>query len=718
MDLLLAAEGIIYFILALIDLLSHVLPAARSSLSIFKTIDIFVGSTSFIPLLLYTTFLLWLSLREFIPNLPLRHQALPKYLLFAFIPAIIAINEVSSFVGTDIRSLPLNMQNVLVIGFTRSLWLSLSKFSLAIYTSDQVIYFLLAFYRLGKAFLDQRRIESTETDEHHFFNGIGWITVGVKLGAIETIVGFAQGSLFAVPLARRILRLLGRASLIIGVLKGLDTCENFENLTDELRGTSRRSRRISNFRDFVTNPRLSTFRRLSRMSISPARNGPAHEFTPTERKDQRVTVHYANGQAPFLQIRFSALDFPAPAILAEGTRRRSWSGILQSYNNPSNPQLFSAPNISGETLQASQNTLRRPPRAKSAMPSMQMGDISDWEGRPFRGATRPESGQTISDNLSVVRDLALQFPSLPPRVTGRYRGSILGQGYEEDPYPVVGISRETSLKKDDEDQSAEAGASLSISGSIKRKPAPPLLPETPFTSRREARPVSTWGGITTRLAEDHTTPSPLSPTSPWTGTTAYSPRPVVTPAPDDTLLGSATPRKFTPRNLINRASRALSDASVRSAEWFASTRSQLQAQTQLTPASIELYRSGAGPVVQQRLSTDPSAFTEDVVSEGTPGSPVEDDWTYHAQGSGAQLGASRPQRPKLITKVSVGRVPMRTTPTPTHVEFGQGRERVLSSSGSVGDTGDLEVARGARPERRSRLREEYIGPGESFFLTD
>jgi len=102
---------------------------------------------------------------------------------------------------------------------SESLWLSLSQLSLASYTTIQFIFFLLAFYRLGETFHDRQRIEDTHADEHHYFNGIGWITVGIQLGAIESIVGFAMGG-FAVPLSRRILRLMARSTLIIGVLKG------------------------------------------------------------------------------------------------------------------------------------------------------------------------------------------------------------------------------------------------------------------------------------------------------------------------------------------------------------------------------------------------------------------------------------------------------------------------------------------------------------------
>lgn len=70
-----------------------------------------------------------------------------------------------------------------------------------------------------RAFLDQRRIETTSSDDLHPLKGTGWITGGLKLGAIETVVGFAGGG-FGGTLTRRILRMLARAFLCIGVSKG------------------------------------------------------------------------------------------------------------------------------------------------------------------------------------------------------------------------------------------------------------------------------------------------------------------------------------------------------------------------------------------------------------------------------------------------------------------------------------------------------------------
>lgn len=99
------------------------------------------------------------------------------------------------------------------------LWLSLSHSSLTIYAVIQFLFFLLAFSRLSKAFLDQRRIELTHSDEHHYLHGIAWITIGIIISVVETIAGFAEVS-FGLVLARRVLRLIARATFMFGLLKG------------------------------------------------------------------------------------------------------------------------------------------------------------------------------------------------------------------------------------------------------------------------------------------------------------------------------------------------------------------------------------------------------------------------------------------------------------------------------------------------------------------
>lgn len=99
------------------------------------------------------------------------------------------------------------------------LWSFFNSITLALLTAYQAINFCFAFIRLTKIFLNQRRIEMSSTDEAHLFRGTGWITGALKLGAIETVIGFADGN-FGVALTRRILRFLARAFLCIGIVKG------------------------------------------------------------------------------------------------------------------------------------------------------------------------------------------------------------------------------------------------------------------------------------------------------------------------------------------------------------------------------------------------------------------------------------------------------------------------------------------------------------------
>ena len=109
------------------------------------------------------------------------------------------------------------------IGFVnssdQSLWTFFSSLTLALLTTYQAINFVLTFYQLIRALVDKRRIEVMKSDEAHMVRGMGWISLGIKLGAIESVIGFAPSS-FGSAFTRRILRFIGRACLIIGVVKG------------------------------------------------------------------------------------------------------------------------------------------------------------------------------------------------------------------------------------------------------------------------------------------------------------------------------------------------------------------------------------------------------------------------------------------------------------------------------------------------------------------
>jgi hypothetical protein len=113
--------------------------------------------------------------------------------------------------------------SIMAIGFSsdknQAVWTFFSSLTIAILTAYQAINFCLTFYQLIRVFIDQRRIDASQSDEAHLFHGIGWIATGIKLGALESVVGFAPAG-FGGAITRRILRMLGRACLIIGIVKG------------------------------------------------------------------------------------------------------------------------------------------------------------------------------------------------------------------------------------------------------------------------------------------------------------------------------------------------------------------------------------------------------------------------------------------------------------------------------------------------------------------
>ncbi|KAJ6624723.1 hypothetical protein B0H10DRAFT_2005803 [Mycena sp. CBHHK59/15] len=448
--LLLSAEGWSYFALALLELLSHTLPAVRDSVSVFSVVDIILGATSFLPILFYTLFVYLFTRGELIDTLPKRFQRIANVLLVVFIPAIVVLNELSSFVGISRGTLLVGGKQVVAIGFKNSadqqLWTFLTSLTLALLTAFEAINFCFAFYRLIRAFVDQRRIETTSTDSAHLFRGIGWISGGLKLGAVETVIGFAQGG-FGGALTRRIIRFLARAFLIIGVVKGVDEVDDFGEVAKEM---SRPQFRRSRIHQLISNPRLSTFRQLSPAATAfhnttraPAVTSPLSdyrhstggpsmaEFAQLKREvtgstfarppKQRVTVAFEEG-APTLQMRFSGLDIPSPAVIAENVKSRpvssSWVSIAHSsryapstlapsfaFDPPAVPYVY--------------NDFMNERDAQRTQHQRQMSQFST------RSSAYP-------DSLTAVRELASQFPGLPPNPTPISERGEPRSGWAED----------------------------------------------------------------------------------------------------------------------------------------------------------------------------------------------------------------------------------------------------------------------------------------------
>ncbi|KAJ4486781.1 hypothetical protein C8J55DRAFT_508626 [Lentinula edodes] len=555
-------EGWIYFALALLELLSHIIPAVRDDLAVFKVIDIVIGALSSIPLLLYTIFLCFFTCTEFLDGIPQRLQIFGKFMLIILIPVVIVFNEVASFIGITHRIIG----TTVAVGFSnpqnKTLWTIFTDFDLGFITVYQALNFSFAFFRLAKAFLEQQRIESSDTDEALLIKGTGWVTLGIKLGAVESAIGFVPPQ-FGVVLARRILRFLGRALLIIGLLKGLDVSEDFQQVREEIiAGKRERSFRGSRLRPLISDPRLSTFRQLSPGAIQAASDAfrgkdPPRSFSSPSPAPmvpgERVTIHFnaASGQAPTLEMRFSALDIPSPTEIVESVKVRPASEWLSTA--PSRRSSYYANStMTRHTLNLSMPEMPKLPQAP--------GGVSEFK---YASRSRPEQEAIVVHNVfahtrdvsnfstnSGFRDsvnsmshgaggsLSSKFPGIPPRVTKASQMAL------QDSFYIVARSA-SSESKSKENQ----GAGLSISNSFHRKPVPraslilapasidPFVDEdtqigvklpTPLGTTEHAHqmsialstaPTTTKDSLFARPAESSPRPSSYSQFTPTTGQT-------------------------------------------------------------------------------------------------------------------------------------------------------------------------------------------------------
>ncbi|KDR77146.1 hypothetical protein GALMADRAFT_210272 [Galerina marginata CBS 339.88] len=390
--LLITAEGWTYFVLVMVELLSGIVPPLQNNLSLFRALDLGIGVASFVPIFCYSFFLFLFTKGELADTLPSRLQNVATLTLVTFVPAIVIFNEIASFIGVTIRKTPAqNGRNYMIsVGFTsreqEGLWTFFTSLTLALLTVYQAAVFSLAFFRLVQVLLHQRRIENKGSDKAHFLNGIGWISGAAKLGALDTVVGFAGGG-FGISLTRRIFRMLSRAFLCIGIVKGfvkttiffvhpvvnnrtvkfsVDMVEDFQAVRSEI-VNNRQEFRQSRLRQFISNPRLSTFRQLSPTATGfhATTRAPTHavlisdekeklgkslaqsnrqsfltlqaglpgmdHFADVKEKESKklVTVVYKGG-TPKLQMRFSVLNVPSPAKIADKVKNRPQSSWYES----------------------------------------------------------------------------------------------------------------------------------------------------------------------------------------------------------------------------------------------------------------------------------------------------------------------------------------------------------------------------------------------------
>lgn len=328
----LTAEGWIYFSLALLEMISHINPAVRSSPKLFMLFDKILAAGSSIPILFYTLFIFSVMRVDLVNALPSRSRIPIVLFLFLFIPVIITVTEISSFIGVSYELVSSPSPSLVVAGFqndkNRILWEFFMCLGLAILASYQLLNAALPLYRTLSTLMVDRSPEAAASEEIRLLRGIVWITIALTVGAVESVVGFAGGGFWG-ALTRRSLRLLARALLVIGVIKGVDSVEDFELIRREMLG-SKKAQEARRSRLIISNPRHSTFRHLTSTSAIPTTRRTVHGTSDYSQAPllmdrnvapygevepmRRVTIHYVDG-TPRLNLRLSDLFTPPPLLL-------------------------------------------------------------------------------------------------------------------------------------------------------------------------------------------------------------------------------------------------------------------------------------------------------------------------------------------------------------------------------------------------------------------
>ncbi|KAI0265350.1 hypothetical protein BC834DRAFT_182113 [Gloeopeniophorella convolvens] len=481
---ILAAEAPCYLLLAVLDYLGHVVPVFQTSLVAYKSLDIAVGAASFIPILLFTSYLYLFKRKEVFPHFPKRFILVANAFALVVIPVILVTNDIGSFMGITYRMAPEPISHTagkqLAVGsyitsfqFAREF---VTSTSLALMATYEAVTFFVFFLRLASSFWTQRNIEQRAATENEgvLFQGMGWLAIGMKLAAVESVIGFATTS-FGVVLTRRILRMLGRACVIIGVVKGPDRKEDFFIYDNErgnafLSGT--RKLDSSGNQLNISSPQFvdsSMTQRLSRMApirrpiatfVSP---GPV---SPTSLAFGRKSPSQMPGGALFDAYEKTR---PPPLKLARLSGESHVTVVRGRGRAPT--LILNLPQVdlpSGDTLAAMSEKQANTPIPDEAVYRMPLPQSA------LAGHTRHNS-LTSTASFYTQRSLPLQPPP-PPHIVSS-RGSTFGLLGGSDKKPD---SQEAALRRGPSTSTVASGRSsvvrrsrsLSRTPSSRRKPAP------------------------------------------------------------------------------------------------------------------------------------------------------------------------------------------------------------------------------------------------------
>ena len=302
----------------------------------------------------------------------------------------------------------------------------------------------------------------------------------------------------------------------------MDLVEDFRAVRNEplVGGGGSKSRRRQ-LRDFISNPRHSTFRQLSPKDTTFQKSTTyktaglpdmVHFSNDKAQNGQRrVTVRYDAG-TPSLHMRFSMLDIPSPATIADEIKSRpqsEWDAHLSqpqpNFIQPSKSvfrgSADSATSFAGpfELVAIPRRMLsQRSARAqlcRAASSASREPLYSDPTAVEPRRDGRVQSVKSIPDSLQAVHDLAGQFPG--PPMAFRDRNTLITHSVWNEvptdalPKPqalgspsALQFKENLSRKSEDSARSSNRSIGLSDNKSIRSNRQPTLytVTETPSKS--------------------------------------------------------------------------------------------------------------------------------------------------------------------------------------------------------------------------------------------
>ncbi|KDQ18366.1 hypothetical protein BOTBODRAFT_52427 [Botryobasidium botryosum FD-172 SS1] len=371
---LLLVEVWIFLTLVLMDMgLFNLALDKTPDSDIFHQLSTAIGALSSLPLLLFTSSICLFFRNKLLPTIVPRLRTPFQCALFAFVPPIIALNELSSLYGITYHRIP-----ALVVGYAsapiRSTSFVFASVEITLLAVLFIIVALICSIRAttffssnndGEPLIDAESrvsISAAESTE------IGWMGLAVTAEAVQTLLSLAEVS-FPILMTRRVFVLFSRGCIFFGVV-----------LSSAQLSVSSSSASIAAIRSDV----VGTY-------LPPGTISPNDISSPANGRKQRVTVRYSGGfTAPTLEMRLSPLFSPARSSVStpfttsskKGRSRRTRSdisGLSAHLSHSPGPSTILSNLATVEEQRDSQYDVESPNSGMS--PRIVVGDYSGQLGQ-------------------------------------------------------------------------------------------------------------------------------------------------------------------------------------------------------------------------------------------------------------------------------------------------------------------------------------------------